>query len=168
MSQSITLYSFADVDRSGKIRWLAHELGLEVVEERVRPGAHRQPPYTELNPLGQIPTVRFGDQLLVESTATCQVLAESVDAPKLWVGRGEPERSAYLYWLAAFGETCEGRLVEFAVSRAGHLDPAYQQLHEPGLRRKLAVLADTSPVCGASSRSSPSSCRPTATCAATR
>ena len=35
MSESITIYGFGDVDRSGKIRWLANELGLDVKEERV-------------------------------------------------------------------------------------------------------------------------------------
>jgi glutathione S-transferase len=145
MAESITLYSFGDVDRSGKVRWLAAELGLEVVEDRVELGAQRKPAYLALNPLGQIPTVVFRGEVLVESTAACHTLAEAFDTPRLWIGRGEPRRRAYLYWLSAFAETCEGRLVECAVSKAGILGPEYFALHERTLRRKLRVLADQLP-----------------------
>ena len=145
MPETIELYSFGDVDRSGKIRWLAEELGLEVVENRVGFGEHRKDPYLQLNPLGQIPTVRFRGKTLIESTAIGQNLVEAFDEPKLWVGRGEPERDDYLFWLSAFAETLEGRLVECAVSKAGMLGPEYFQLHERSCRRKLGVLADKLP-----------------------
>ncbi|MBI3207090.1 MAG: glutathione S-transferase family protein [Myxococcales bacterium] len=145
MTESITLHGFGDNDRSGKVRWTARELGLGVEEVRVKPGDHRRPPYTELNPFAHVPTVVFRGQTLFESTAICHTLAEAFDAPKLFVARGEPERQKYLFWLAAFGETLESRLVECAVSRAGILDPQYFSLHEHGLRFKLGVLADLLP-----------------------
>ena len=50
-------------------------------------------------------------------------------------------RRRYLFWLAAFGETTEARLVECAVSRAGTLGPEYFLLHQETLRFKLGVLA---------------------------
>ncbi|MCB9688244.1 MAG: glutathione S-transferase family protein [Alphaproteobacteria bacterium] len=143
--ESVELYGFGDVDRSGKVRWVAHELGLTVEERRVGFGEHRQPPYTGMNPLAQIPTVRFRGRILTESTAICHTLAESFDTPKLWVGRGEPEREAYLYWLAVFGETFEGRLVECAVSRAGILGPEVFAIHERALRFKLGAIAPLLP-----------------------
>jgi len=141
MAESIRLHGFGDVDRSGKVRWVACELGLEVEDVPVGFGAHRKPPYTELNPFGQIPTAEFRGETLVESTAICHVLAESFEEPKLYVERGEPGRRDYLFWLAVFGETMESRLVECAVSRAGILGPEYFDLHEKALRRKLAVVA---------------------------
>lgn len=128
---------FGDVDRSGKVRWLAAELGLSVEERRIAPGEHRAKPYTDLNPFGQIPTVIFRGQTLIESTAACHTIAEAFDSPKLWIGRGEPERSRYLFWLAVFGETLESRLVECAVSRAGLLGPEFFSLHEKRVRPKL-------------------------------
>ncbi|GMV13409.1 MAG: glutathione S-transferase family protein [Myxococcales bacterium] len=145
MPESITLYGFGDDDRSGKVRWTARELGLEIEEVGVRPGDNRKPPYTELNPFAHIPTVKFRGEILTESTAICHTLAEAFDEPKLWVARGEPERRAYLFWLAAFGETLEARLVECAVSRAGILGPEYFALHEKGLRFKLGVVAERLP-----------------------
>jgi len=145
MSESIVLYGFGDVDRSGKVRWIARELGLDVEERRVAFGDHRKPPYTGVNPLAQIPTVLFRGETLVESTAICQTLAESFDEPKLWVGRGEPERPKYLFWLGAFGENVEGRLVECAVSRAGILGPEVFAVHEKRLRARLAAIASLLP-----------------------
>jgi glutathione S-transferase len=153
MSEPITIYGFGDVDRSGKVRWLAHELGLDVKEERVGFGDQHKKPYLDLNPLGQIPTAIFRGQTLIESTAACHAIAESFESPKLWVGRGEPERQKYLFWLAVFGETLEGRLVECAVSKAGILGPEYFELHEKRVRPKLEVVVGMLPkegfACGA-------------------
>ena len=140
MTERITIYGFGDVDRSGKLRWLASELGLEIEESRVGFGDQHKQPYLDLNPLGQIPTAIFRGRTIIESTAACHAIAESFETPKLWVGRGEPERDAYLFWLAVFGETLEGRLVECAVSRAGILGPEYFALHEPRIRPKLRVM----------------------------
>ncbi len=148
MTESITLYGFGDNDRSGKVRWVAAELGLEVEERRLTPGEHRKSPYADLNPLLQIPTAEFRGETLLESTAICQVLAEAFDEPKLWIGPREPGRKEYLFWLAAFGETLEGRLVESAVSRAGILPPEHFSLHEKPLRFKLRALSKMLPAAG--------------------
>ena len=145
MSEPITIYGFGDVDRSGKLRWLANELGLDLREERVGFGDQHKTPYIDLNPLGQIPTAIFRERTLIESTAACHFIAESFESPKLWVGRGEPERQKYLMWLAIFGETLEGRLVECAVSKAGILGPEYFALHERRIRPKLEVVASMLP-----------------------
>lgn len=145
MTESITLYGFGDQDRSGKVRWLAAELGLEVREERVTAGEHRKRPYTEKNPLEQIPTVIFRGETYIESTAICHVLAESFDSPKLWVGRGEPNRAKYVFWLGAFGENLEGRLVECAVSKLGILPPEVFATHEKRVRHKLELVTSLLP-----------------------
>jgi len=148
VEERLVLHAFGDADRSGKVRWVAAELGLPVEEARVRPGEHRGAPYTDLNPMARIPTVQWRGRVLTESTAICHELAEAHDAPKLWVGPGEEGRSAYLYWLATFGETLEGRLVECAVSRGGLLGPEYYGLHEASVRQTLAVVADSLPADG--------------------
>jgi glutathione S-transferase len=153
LAESLILYGFGDNDRSGKVRWMAEELGLQIEERRVEPGQHRGPPYTDLNPLAQIPTAVFRGETLMESTAICHVLAEAFDRPKLWIGPREPGRSTYLFWLAAFGELLESRLVECAVSRAGILGPEYFALHDKRVRGKLTTLAARLPregyLCGA-------------------
>lgn len=146
--ETLILHSFGDNDRSGKVRWVAAELGLAIDEQRVALGAHRAPPYTALNPLKQIPTAQFRGETLIESTAICHSLAESHDTPKLWIGPREHGRAKYLYWLAAFGETLEGRLVESILSRSGVIGPEYFPLHEKFLRFKLSVLAKQLPARG--------------------
>ncbi len=152
MSETVTVWGFGDNDRSGKVRWVAAELGLAIEEQRVEIGGHLEPPYLEINPLGQIPTAKFRDRIYIESTTICHVLAESFDEPKLWIGPREPNRDKYLFWLAVFGETLEGRLVECALSRGGILGPEYFAIHEARLRGKLDVVAKMLPsegfVCG--------------------
>lgn len=54
MSDVLHLYGFGDVDRSGKVRWTAAELGIPVEEKRVAFPEHRQPDYLAKNPLGAI------------------------------------------------------------------------------------------------------------------
>lgn len=148
MTDTVTIYGFGDNDRSGKVRWTAAELGLTIEEARIGAPGHRKPAYLAINPLGQIPTAEFRGQILVESTAICHTLAEAVDEPRLWVERGDPQREAYLYWLAVFGENFEARLVECAISRAGILGPEYFDLHERALRRKLTVVVNQLPRTG--------------------
>jgi glutathione S-transferase len=141
LAESVIVYGFGDNDRSGKVRWMAAELGLQIEERPIQPGAHRAIPYTDLNPLAQVPTAVFRGETLIESTAICHTLAEAFDQPKLWIGPREPKRHQYLFWLAAFGELLEGRLVQCAVSRSGILGPEYFELHEKHVREKLGVLA---------------------------
>ncbi|MEZ4220612.1 MAG: glutathione S-transferase family protein [Polyangiaceae bacterium] len=148
MTESIKLWGFGDNDRSGKVRWIAAELGLTVDDQRVQFGAHRTQPYTDSNPFAHIPTVEFRGRTLIESTAICHTLAEAFDEPKLWIAPREPRRDEYLFWLALFGETLEARLVECAVSRIGLLGPEYFALHEKGLRFKLRAAAARLPAEG--------------------
>jgi len=148
LPDTLTLYSFSDVDRSGKVRWVAEELGLPIVERRVEFGAHRRPPYRELNPLGQIPTALFRGETLLESTAICHALAEAVDHPRLTVPPGAPGRALYLRHLATFGETLEGRLVDCAISRVGLIPAGAFDVHAPHLRRRLPAVAAALPATG--------------------
>lgn len=148
MGQQITLYSFGSFDRSGKIRWLAHELGLEIHEERVAAGEHFKSPYIDLNPMAQIPTVVFGDEVLIESTAAAQWLCEEIAQPKLWIAAGEPRRKDFLFWMSAAAETLEGRLVECALAKAKVLPEQHFELHEKSLRFKLKVLCERLPAEG--------------------
>jgi glutathione S-transferase len=148
MAELLTLYSFGDDDRSGKVRWLAAELGLELLECRVAAGTHRAAAYKELNPYAQIPTVEWRGRTVTESTAICHTLAEAFTTPKLWIGPGGQGRAEYLHWLALFGETLEARLVECMVSKLGILGPEYFALHEKQLRFKLGVAAKRLPAEG--------------------
>ncbi|EAR08341.1 glutathione S-transferase family protein [Reinekea blandensis] len=145
MSETITLHSFGTNDRSGKVRWLANELGLEITEARVKLGEHRQFPYRDLNPFAAIPTVQWRDQTLIESTAICTLLAEAYPERKLVVAPEEPARADYLKWMAICSDTLENRLVETTLASEGIMPPEYKALHERTLQFKLRITLEQMP-----------------------
>lgn len=146
--ERLVLYSFGDTDRSGKVRWMAEEIGLPVEERRVAFREHVQPDYLALNPLGSIPTAVIDGEPMGESTAVCELLAELHPSAELAVLPGDPERRRYLWWRAAFAETCETRLVDTAVSRFGLVPEELGTLHTKLLKRRLRSLVELLPAEG--------------------
>jgi glutathione S-transferase len=69
ISHHIRIWSFSDVDRSGKVRWTAQELGYEIEESRLPIGGLSQAPYRHMNPFEQVPTVELEGRTYIESTA---------------------------------------------------------------------------------------------------
>jgi glutathione S-transferase len=100
-SQNLTLYSFVPFDRSGRVRWLLHELDLTFLEHRLnfRTQENREDAYLALNPTGKVPTLVDGETILFESGACLQYLAERYGKGKLVPGVEDPERPAYLTWM---------------------------------------------------------------------
>ena len=147
MGEALELYSFGDTDRSGKVRFLAAELGIEVVERRVGYPEHRQPDYLDKNPLGVIPTAVWRGRTMGESTAICRWLAET-EGPHLVVPPGDARRPDYLWWMSASVETCEGPLVQCVVSKAGLLPPEVFERQAPMVKHKIRALAARLPATG--------------------
>jgi glutathione S-transferase len=104
--RAITLYSFVDFDRGSRVRWLAHELNLQVTEKRLNFTAAEQrgEPFRKIHPFGQIPAVEFRGQKLWESAAICQYLVEEFPDAGLAPLPNSPDRGPYLSWLF-FGAT---------------------------------------------------------------
>ena len=90
--------------RAIRVLWTLEEIGApyEVTIEPYPPRI-RNPDYLTVNATGTIPAYVDGDEVLTESLAICQVLAEAHGRADLQVAQGEPERSQYLQWLW-FGE----------------------------------------------------------------
>lgn len=141
----LELYGFGVNDRSGKVRWLAHELGLEVTEHRISLGEQRNEDYRAVNPYACVPTVIWQGRTLTESTATCLYLAESFPESGLAVFAKDKERFEYLRWLALFGESFEGRLVDYFLAGVGILPESLRDGYEDILRFKLGVLVKELP-----------------------
>lgn len=148
MPDHITLYSFGNYDRSGKVRWLANELNIDITEERISLGDHRKPAYRQLNPYAAIPAVQWQEKTLVESAAICTLLAEAYPDHRLIVTADEAERADYLQWMAITGDTLENRLVEYTLSTNGILPPEFKEMHERTLQFKLKVTLDQMPETG--------------------
>lgn len=129
MSDTITLYSFVDRDRSCRPRWLLHELGLSFREERVNPetGEHKQPDYRAVNPYGFIPGLAINGETMGESGAICLYLADRYGYGTLAPEADKPERAQYLQW--AFFGACT-------------LDEAFLPLVQPGRTPQQALIDD--------------------------
>ena len=83
------------------VRMFATEKGiyLPCEEVDVMAGAHRQPPYSVLNPMMQTPAFQADDgQIIVEVTAICEYLEELHPSPPL-IGATPGERAETRMWL---------------------------------------------------------------------
>jgi glutathione S-transferase len=101
MSQPIKLWSFVPFDRGGRVRWLAHELGLPLEEHRLdyAGGEHRRYPHLGRHPFGLVPAAEIDGESCWESVAICQALVERHPQCDLAVAIDSPQRAAYLSWL---------------------------------------------------------------------
>lgn len=151
MSRKIRLWSFGDVDRSGKVRWTANELGYEIEESRLKLGQQAEDPYRQLNPFEQIPTVELDGERLIESTAICILLAERHPESGLIPSAGKPRQ---LFWQSVNVSThsLEMPVVMYFLSRLGVMDPELERILGPSLGKRLRVFADQLPtgayICG--------------------
>lgn len=96
------LYSFINVDRSARVRWLLEELEVPY-NERVLDydkGESKTPEYLALNPMGRVPTLVDGPVTMSESVAICMYLADKFALKGLAPRVDSPERPAYLQWMA--------------------------------------------------------------------
>ena len=95
-------------------------LGLdhETVIVDLQSGAHKQPEYLKLNPLGQVPTLQDGDVFLRDSTAILTYLALRYDPARSWLPN-DPARAAKVQeWLGTsvkeiFEGPCAARISKF-------------------------------------------------------
>lgn len=109
---ALILYGFVPFDRSGRVRWMLHELELPFEFHRLdfHKGESRAPEYLALNPAGKVPTLVDGDVTVFESAAALEYLAARHGAGKVAVPEDAPDRGAYLSWLcfatATLDPTC--------------------------------------------------------------
>jgi glutathione S-transferase len=96
----LTIYHL-EQSRSGRIIWLAEELGLDyAVETFKRPHQAFPPPeYQALHPLGRAPIIRDGDLVPAESGAIFEYLLGRHDDGKLVPEPSSPQYADYLFWL---------------------------------------------------------------------
>lgn len=147
MSKEIRIWSFGDVDRSGKVRWTAEELGYRIEEQRLKLGEQTGEAYRALNPYSQIPTARVGGEAYIESTAICILLAEREPEARL-IPADSPERDRFWQLLHVCSSTLEAPVVSYYLSRSGLIDAAWADLWEKPLRPRLQVLARDVPESG--------------------
>lgn len=109
---AITLYHCPN-SRSNIGMYLLEELGLpyEVQVVDVRAGDGQKPEYLAINPLGKVPAIRDGDEMVSETGAICVYLGDKHPDANLAPPIGDPRRGAYLRWLF-FATSLDTVLVE--------------------------------------------------------
>ncbi len=87
--------------RSFTTLWLMEEAGApyERVLIDTATGAHKQPDYLKINPMGKVPALADGDATMAESAAICAYVADRTPQAKLAPPIGDPRRAKYLQWL---------------------------------------------------------------------
>jgi glutathione S-transferase len=116
--------------RAERVRWILDELGLDYQLETIDlfKGEGQQPDYLAIHPLGQLPALSIDGEVMIESGAIVQWLAESVPGSELAPPTDHPARRAFDQWMY------------FAV--ASLEPPAWEMmLHGKILTDKLAVKA---------------------------
>lgn len=115
MESSLKLY-YAPRTRATRPRWLLEELGVpyELVTIDMPNGAHKQPEYLAIHPLGSLPALVDGDTKVFESAAICLYLADKFIDKGFAPAFGSPARGPYYQWIVYGMATLEPAVVEFA------------------------------------------------------
>jgi glutathione S-transferase len=87
--------------------WMLEETGLPFRIEQVslERGEQKAPAFLEINPMGKVPALTFGDTVVTEAAAICAFLADLVPERGLAPPPGDPRRGTYYRWLF-FGPSC--------------------------------------------------------------
>lgn len=87
--------------RAERVRWALDELGLDYQVKTIElfKGEGQQPDYLAIHPLGQLPALKINSDVMIESGAIVQWLAESVPGSELAPATDRPARRAFDQWM---------------------------------------------------------------------
>ncbi len=96
---SLTLY-YHPYSRAAGVVWMLEELEIDYELRFVDllTGAHKQPENLALNPMGKLPILVDGEQVVTESAAIGLYLADRYAAGRLAPALDDPQRGTYLRW----------------------------------------------------------------------
>jgi glutathione S-transferase len=98
-AMTITLYHHP-FSRAAATLWTLEEVGepYELKFVDIMKGGQKQPPVTDLNPMGKIPVLVDGDTVVTENAAIALYLADRYALGKLAPKHDDPRRGTYLRW----------------------------------------------------------------------
>lgn len=104
------LYRFVPQDRSGRVCWTLHELGIshDVKNIDFRTDEISSPAFLKLNPMGRVPVLVTPEGNLTESGAICLYLAEKYGKGALAPAVGSALRAEYYQWIIFASATLDG------------------------------------------------------------
>lgn len=105
----LTLY-YMPGTRAERVRWTLDELGLNYRLEWIDlfKGEGQGADYRAIHPLGQLPALRVDDEVMIESGAIVQWLAESIPGSDLAPPPNRPARRAFDQWMYFAVTSLEG------------------------------------------------------------
>jgi len=116
MSKPLTFYT-NPMSRGQIVRWALEETGAKYETVIVEFGSEMKgPDYLAINPMGKVPSIVHGDQVITECAAICAYLGEAF--PENGLLPTATERSAYFRWMFF----AAGPLEQAVISRALKLD----------------------------------------------
>lgn len=109
MSDELVFYTNPQ-SRGRIVRWMLEEVGqpyrTEVLEYG---GSMKSPEYLAINPMGKVPSIRHGDQIVTECAAICLYLADEFPQAGLVPKSG---RGAYYRWLMFAAGPVEAAIID--------------------------------------------------------
>lgn len=97
MSEQLTFYTNPQ-SRGTIVRWMLEETGAEYQTKAIKFGpAMKSEEYLAINPIGKVPAIVHGSQIVTEVAAICAYLADAF--PQNQLAPPPAERAAYYRWL---------------------------------------------------------------------
>jgi glutathione S-transferase len=99
MDDELVLYT-NPMSRGRTVRWMLEEVGqpyrTEILDYDT---SMKSPAYLAINPMGKVPALTHGDQVVTEVAAICAYLADAFPEAGLAPAPGHKARGAYYRWL---------------------------------------------------------------------
>ena len=88
------------MSRGRIVRWMLEEVGQPYRTELMQYGPEMKgDAYRAINPMGKVPALKHGDQVVTECAGICAYLADAFPAAGLAPASGDPLRAPYFRWL---------------------------------------------------------------------
>ena len=131
------------MSRGRIVRWMLEEAGTPYRTEILDYATNlKSPEYLAINPMGKIPAIKHGNQVVTECAAICAYLADAFPAAGLAPPAASPERAPYYRWLFFGAGPVESALMNKAAGLEA--DPAKSRMLGYGtLDLTLGVLEQT-------------------------
>jgi glutathione S-transferase len=118
MTKQITLFH-APRSRSLTVYFMLEELGVpyELKILNLAKGEHKKPDYLAINPMGKVPTIKIGEEIVFETPAICCYLAELFPERNLSFSIDSGRRGEYLKWLFFTSACLEPAVIDYILKR---------------------------------------------------
>ena len=107
MSDELVFYT-NPMSRGRIVRWMLEELGQPYRTEVLDYQTMKGPAYLAINPMGKVPALRHGDQVVTEAAAICAYLADAFPQAGLAPPPGDRLRAPYYRWMFFAAGPLEG------------------------------------------------------------